>query len=115
MNYRKLAFDTYLPICAYCGFGIREILEVAHLDGNRNNNTVKNLVILCPNCHKMHDIDLIPTATVILMRNRKKHVDWNKRLKDAATKSALTRKRSRAGKKAAATRAKRLSGGSAEK
>jgi 5-methylcytosine-specific restriction endonuclease McrA len=106
MNYRKLAFEVYQPICAYCGFGIKEILEVAHIDGNRSNNAVKNLVILCPNCHKMHDIDLIPTATVIQMRDRKRHVDWKKRLKDAANKAALTRKRSRAGKKAAATRAK---------
>lgn len=40
------------------------------------------------------------------MRDRKKHVDWNKRLKNAAIKAAITRKRSRAGKKAAATRAK---------
>jgi len=106
MNYRKLAFDKYPPICAYCGFGINEILEVAHLDGNRDNNDVKNLAILCPNCHKMHDIDLIPTAIVIRMRNRKQKVDWKKRLKDAGEKSALTRKRSRAGKKAAETRAR---------
>ena len=34
-NYRKLAFDAYAPICVHCGFGIREVLEVAHLDGNR--------------------------------------------------------------------------------
>lgn len=106
MNYRKLAFKAYPPICAYCGFGIEEVLEVAHLDGDRNNNTVENLAILCPNCHKMHDIDLIPTSTIIQMRDQKKHIDWKKRLKDAAIKSALTRKRSRAGKKAAATRAK---------
>ena len=48
LNYRKLAFDAYAPICVHCGFGIREVLEVAHLDGNRANNSLSNLVILCP-------------------------------------------------------------------
>ena len=38
-NYRKLAFDEYAHICVYCGFGIPEVLEVAHLDGNRANNS----------------------------------------------------------------------------
>ena len=28
INYRKLAFATYAPICAHCGFGIPEVLEV---------------------------------------------------------------------------------------
>jgi predicted restriction endonuclease len=107
MDYRKLAFDTYPSVCAYCGFGIQDVLEVAHLDGDRKNNAIDNLVVLCPNCHKMHDINLIPTEIIIEMRDHRKNVDWKKRLKDAAVKAALTRKRSRAGKKAAATRAKR--------
>jgi hypothetical protein len=46
VNYRKLAFEHYPPICAYCGFGIPEILEVAHLDEKRENNPMDNLVIL---------------------------------------------------------------------
>ena len=104
INYRKLAFDRYAPICAHCGFGVPEILEVAHLDGNRQNNALENLVILCANCHKMHDIGLIPTSIVIEMRDRERQVDWSKRLKDAGAKSALTRKRRAAGRKAAETR-----------
>lgn len=27
------------------------ILELDHIDGNRNNNNLKNLRLLCPNCH----------------------------------------------------------------
>jgi predicted restriction endonuclease len=104
INYRKLAFDHYPPICAYCGFGIPEILEVAHLDGNRSHNEIGNLVILCPNCHKMHDIDLISTEIIILMRDREKQIDWKKRMKDAGQKAAMTRKRRQAGVKAADTR-----------
>jgi 5-methylcytosine-specific restriction endonuclease McrA len=105
INYRKLAFSHYPPFCAHCGYGIPDVLEVAHIDGNRSNNAVSNLVILCPNCHKMHDLDLISTATIIEMRDRPKLVVWAKRMKDAGRKAAETRKRRLAGRKAAATRA----------
>jgi hypothetical protein len=100
INYRKLAFDNYPPICAFCGFGIPEILEVAHLDGMRENNDIGNLVILCPNCHKMHDIDLISTQTVIEMRDRERRINWAKRMKDAGKKAALSRKRNSAANEA---------------
>ena len=59
VNYRKLAFAHYDSLCAHCGFGIPPVLEVAHIDGDRQNNDITNLVILCPNCHKMLDLDLI--------------------------------------------------------
>jgi len=104
VNYRKLAFSHYAPICAYCGFGVPEILEVAHLDGDHQNNALRNLALLCSNCHKMHDIGLIPTATIVQMRDRKKQVDWSKRMKDAGAKAALTRKRKAAARKAVETR-----------
>ena len=113
MSYRRLAFDTYAPICADCGFGIPEVLEVAHLDGNRRHNDLENLAILCPNCHKMHDLDLISTETIVEMRDREKAVDWSKRMKDAGRKAANTRKKRAqalkrkwraAGKKAAETK-----------
>jgi hypothetical protein len=109
VNYRKLAFAHYDPLCAHCGFGVQAVLEVAHIDGNRQNNDVANLVILCPNCHKMHDLDLISTATIIEMRDRPKVVVWSKRMKDAGQKAALTRLRRAAGRKAAATRKLRAS------
>jgi hypothetical protein len=65
INYRKLAFETYGPLYAHWGFGIPDVLEVAHIDGNRDNNDPLNFVVLCPNCHKMHDLDLISTETII--------------------------------------------------
>lgn len=105
INYRKLAFTKYPPVCAHCGFGISDVLEVAHIDGDRSNNDLSNLVILCPNCHKMHDLDLISTPTIIEMRDRPKEVRWAKRMKDAGRKAAETRKRRLAGRRAAATRA----------
>lgn len=105
MNYRQLAFTRYPPICAYCGFGVPEVLEVAHIDGNRQNNDIKNLVILCPNCHKMHDIDLIPSDVLRSVRDRERRIDWSKRMKDAGEKAAATRQLRRAIRKAAAAKA----------
>jgi len=104
INYRTLAFEQYDPVCAHCGFGIPSVLEVAHIDRDRHNNDVSNLVILCPNCHKMYDLDLISTETIVQMRDRPKAVNWSVRMKDAGQKAALRRKWRRAGRKAAETR-----------
>jgi len=117
INYRKLALEHYKNrlFCAHCGFGIPEVLEVAHLDCQRHNNDLSNLVLLCPTCHKMLDLDLISTETMIQMRDRPRVVRWAKRMKDAGKKAAssrrqreLTRRRKwrKAGLKAAATRAR---------
>lgn len=52
-TYRKLAFDNYKHECANCSYDEHiEILEVHHIDSNRKNNELKNLIILCPNCHR---------------------------------------------------------------
>ena len=101
INYRKLAFGHYKDrlFCAHCGFGIPEVLEVAHLDCQRQNNDVSNLVLLCPTCHKMFDLDLISTDTMIQMRDRPRVVRWAKRMKDAGKKAALSRKQRAATRK----------------
>jgi hypothetical protein len=111
VNYRKLAFDHYDPLCAHCGFGIPAVLEVAHLDGDRSHCDVDNLAILCPNCHKMYDLDLITIETIRQMRDRPKIVVWAKRMKDAGKKAADSRRKTleklkwkSAGQKAAETR-----------
>jgi hypothetical protein len=104
VNYRKLAFAQYDPLCAHCGFGIPAVLEVAHIDGDRDNNDIANLVILCPNCHKMLDLDLISNEMIVEMRDRPKNVTWSKRMKDAGAKAAKKRKRTLAARKAVETR-----------
>ena len=98
-------------MCAHCGFGIKDVLEVAHLDGDRSHNEIDNLAILCPNCHKMFDLDLITMETIRQMRDRPKVVVWAKRMKDAGAKAAVSRRKTlekqkwkSAGQKAAATR-----------
>lgn len=116
INYRKLAFEHYKDrlFCAHCGFGIPEVLEVAHLDCQRHNNDPGNLVLLCPTCHKMLDLDLISTEAMIQIRDRPRIVRWAKRMKDAGQKALVSRKRReavrrrkwrKAALKAAATRA----------
>lgn len=51
-NYRKVAFRRLPNKCELCGYDedIR-ILEVHHIDSDRSNNIIENLMILCPNCH----------------------------------------------------------------
>lgn len=46
--------------CECCGqgpewLGKRLPLELHHVDGNRENNSLENLKILCPNCHSQTD------------------------------------------------------------
>lgn len=101
VNYRKVAFNHYHAsvYCVHCGFGIVEVLEVAHLDGNRKNNAPDNLAILCPTCHKMHDLDIISTETIREMRDRPRVVRWSKRMKDAGRKAAESRRKSAVARK----------------
>jgi hypothetical protein len=39
--------------CCKCGFNVPAILVVHHKDGDRRNNNLSNLQILCPNCHSL--------------------------------------------------------------
>lgn len=51
-NYRDKAFREYPHECAICGWNEDEdILQVHHIDSNRNNSKLENLIILCPICH----------------------------------------------------------------
>src|SRR3989338_1174025 len=38
-------------LCIVCGFS--KIVDLHHLDGDNKNNSDRNLIGLCPNCHKM--------------------------------------------------------------
>lgn len=62
LNYRLRAFENYEHKCAVCGWEEDErVLEVHHIDENRENNYLDNLIILCPICHRkltLHLYDL---------------------------------------------------------
>lgn len=52
-TYRKVAFRNYKLECAICKWNEdSDILEVHHIDENRQNNELENLIILCPICHR---------------------------------------------------------------
>lgn len=51
-EYRNVAFRNYPSICNRCGYQrFPDVLVVHHKDRNRNNISISNLEILCPNCH----------------------------------------------------------------
>ncbi len=51
-SYRGLALFDLPNKCNRCNYEqYKEILIVHHIDRNRRNNNIKNLEILCPNCH----------------------------------------------------------------
>ena len=52
-NYRSVAFANYEHKCSSCGWNEdKDILEVHHIDENREHNELNNLIILCPICHR---------------------------------------------------------------
>lgn len=58
---KRYLLEKYNHKCAQCGwdkvnpYTNKQPLEVHHIDGNWQNNTEENLIILCPNCHSLTD------------------------------------------------------------
>ena len=50
-SYRRVALEAYPHKCVDCSYDELEVLVVHHLDRDRKNANVDNLVILCRNCH----------------------------------------------------------------
>lgn len=50
-SYLTLAFRNYKNKCAMCGLEEECCLQVHHIDENRYNSSLDNLIILCANCH----------------------------------------------------------------
>lgn len=55
---RKFLIEKFSGCCQECGYSKtrengRSILTVHHIDGNRKNNVIENLQLLCPNCHTL--------------------------------------------------------------
>lgn len=69
-TYREKAFRNNQHCCAVCGWNEDiDVLEVHHIDENRLNNDIVNLIILCPICHKKlttHKYSLVNKKYIIL-------------------------------------------------
>ena len=55
-SYRKKAFATLPHKCADCEYEQYDVLVVHHLDRDRENNGINNLIILCPTCHAVRHL-----------------------------------------------------------
>lgn len=68
MNYREKALREYQHKCAICNWNEdTDVLEVHHIDENRQNNELDNLIILCPICHRKlttHKYELINRSII---------------------------------------------------
>lgn len=57
-EYRQKAFENFEHKCFDCGWNKHStILEVHHKDEDRSNNSLENLVILCPTCHQVRHLN----------------------------------------------------------
>ena len=72
-NYRIQAFRNYSHKCAVCGWDEDEdVLQVHHIDENRLNGQLDNLIILCPTCHQkltIHKYKLVNRTEIVLNNN----------------------------------------------
>ena len=56
---KRYLFEKYDSKCAICSWSERNPftdtlpLEIEHIDGNYENNSEDNLILLCPNCHSL--------------------------------------------------------------
>ena len=58
-NYKRILLSGRKNECECCGLvnwqGKKIRLQVHHIDGDRSNNNLSNLQLLCPNCHSQTD------------------------------------------------------------
>lgn len=53
-SYRRKAYAYYGKACSHCGYHEHEAaLDIHHIDEDRSNNSVDNLIVLCPTCHAL--------------------------------------------------------------
>jgi len=55
-NYRDIAYRMLPNQCSDCGVKHRYMLVVHHIDGDKNNNNIANLEILCHNHHAIRHL-----------------------------------------------------------
>lgn len=59
LHIRRYLFEKYDAKCCNCGWNEMNKytgmipLEIEHKDGNFENNSEENLILICPNCHSL--------------------------------------------------------------
>ena len=76
-NDRQNALTTYGNECELCGWNL--LVEVHHVDGDRNNHNIDNLMILCPNHHTLTEDKYRINSNYIPYKTRKEILKWNKK------------------------------------
>lgn len=74
LSYRELCKHTHGLRCIICGFD--KAVEVHHINGNRKDNNIENLVCLCPNHHKMVHIPEYKEEIMFKIKEFKKKSNW---------------------------------------
>jgi len=60
--------------CGLCGISNKKLLVAHHVDKNRKNNDVKNLMWLCYNCHHLaHNYVAVEVQSNVLNKNHADH------------------------------------------
>lgn len=64
--YRVNAWRTYEEKCHDCGNKDKRVLIIHHIDGNRKNGKIENLIPVCHNCHCLRHLEMggkrVPSA-----------------------------------------------------
>lgn len=58
-NYRDRALRHYGTKCEWCGYDFERLLDVHHIDRNRANGTIENLIVLCVFCHALDTRNIV--------------------------------------------------------
>jgi len=71
-SYRSRALRKLGSACQRCGYDVnKKMLDVDLKDGNRKNNKIENLCVLCVWCHALKTRNVGEAATVVLHRSVK--------------------------------------------
>lgn len=72
---KKRIFKTWKnPHCEYCGNNNKNILQLHHINPicKGGDNDINNIIVLCPNCHKMVHVKQIETQELIEIKKTPK-------------------------------------------
>ncbi|MGB9855828.1 MAG: HNH endonuclease [Caldisericum exile] len=80
-NFKKwvvdVVYENQSGLCIKCGRSLEAGLHKHHIDGDASNNSVENLQLLCPQCHRSEQ-------WVTLQKQREKHLTQLDNLIDSA-------------------------------